>query len=95
MLWPNEVRMTLNDPPTPSPVNPAKSLQELEERIQQRKDLKVVKKWYVTLDGLADDMDLEPGEKARLFQVCYSRFESLPEAQHLLTFPVSNGDVKS
>jgi hypothetical protein len=74
--------------------NPGRSLREVESRTQLRKDMKVMKKWFSTLDNLADDMDLEPQEKAALFKICASRFEMLPEAQYLLTFLPSTETVK-
>jgi hypothetical protein len=77
--------------------DPARKLQEREERIRIRRDEKSAKKYFRSQLDFCDELDMSIDDKATLFRLLnkYIHFETLPEARHLLTFHTSEENVKS
>jgi hypothetical protein len=76
--------------------NPARALQEREERIRVRRDEKTLKRYFRAQSDLCDELDMSIEDKAAVFRLFnkYLHFETLPEAGYLLTLSKTATDVR-
>jgi hypothetical protein len=77
--------------------NPAKALQEREERIRVRRDEKTLKKYFRAQSDMCDELDMSAEDKAAVLRLVnkYLHLDTLPEAGHLfLTTNKTATDVK-
>lgn len=72
--------------------DPARTVEEIRERKQEKRDIKMCRKLFFTLQTLADDFDLEDNERRLAFQAFANPLSVIEEAQPFLTFnrPVEN-----
>lgn len=64
--------------------NPAKTVQEIRARKEQKRDIKAIRKTFHTLMNLIDDNDLEGEERSLVLRGFHNVLECLPEAQGVL-----------
>jgi hypothetical protein len=75
--------------------DPRASLKELRDRLQQRKDVKVLKKRFRALLDIADECDLDQTGMALMFSAFGHQFDELPEAKPYVShFTLAAKDVK-
>jgi hypothetical protein len=65
--------------------NPAKALQEREERIRVRRDEKTLKRYFRSQSDLCDELDMSTEDKAAVLRLVnkYLHLDTLPEAGHV------------
>jgi hypothetical protein len=73
--------------------NPAKALQEREERIRVRRDEKTLKKYFRAQSDLCDELDMSTEDKAAVLRLLdkYLHLETLPEAGFLTVNKTASG----
>lgn len=75
--------------------NPAAMIQLIDERREERRDIKTVRAAFFQILNLMDQFDLSEQQRRYVFMGFVNVFEGLPEAQGFLTFHTPQDNVKN